>query len=233
MLRCVTGQAFALIYHCLPPHRLPCAVSRGMSLCRPTRLVSRNSRPCSRNSSRNILRRRSCVRLRISFEKEFTAHCTEMCQRLDNMIEQQSAMSQKLDDMLKDMSRISKMTKDMSEQLSAMSETSRLISGKRPRRSQLQLEVGERAGSHATFSTWPEWLQRLAMPLQAAGVSPAEAQANIIRNLLKVQHTARRGRDARQLMTVCSAVVIKAGQAIYDACVPTGDAASDRPDSRS
>lgn len=120
-------------------------------------------------------------------ERDFTAHSKDTCQRLDDMIEQQSATNENTSALLK-------MTDDMNEQLSSMSESWRLVSGRHPHRIRLQLEVGERAGSHAAFRTVPEWLQRLAVPLQAAGIPPAVAQANIINNLLKVQHMARHAR---------------------------------------
>jgi hypothetical protein len=182
MLRCVTGQAFPS----LPATTLT-------AICHHTRHVIVQAHEAYQPQQQPLQPQQQqtssaeeVLDILKDTERDFTAHRKDVCQWLDNIIEQQSAASQKLDDMLEDMSEILEMTKDMNEQLSAMSETSRLISGTHPRKTRLQLEVGERAGSHATFHTVPDWLQRLAVPLQAAGIPPAAAQANIFENMLKV-----------------------------------------------
>ena len=53
-------------------------------------------------------------------------------------------------------------------------------------RQRLWLEVGNRAVSKRSFRTMPDWLQRMAAPLQDADISLQTAETAIIENLLKV-----------------------------------------------
>ena len=192
MLRCVIRQAIA---------SSKCGATSAATCCHARKVIAKahhvpdqpQQQPLQPQQQRQSFEEEILSKIE-DVEMDFSAHCKDMCQRLDNLIEQQSAMSQKMDDMFEGMSGISKMTKDMKEQLSAISETSCLISGTHPR-NRLQLEVGERAGSHGTLCTVPQWLQRLAVPLQAVGIQPAMAQANIIEHLLKVYtaHGRRQG----------------------------------------
>ena len=168
MLRCVTGQAFAS----QPATTLA-------AICRYTRHVVVKAHKLSQPQQQPLKPQtqqpgfeEEILNAPKDIERDVAAHCRDISRQLVDLSEQLSATSDRLDVMLED--------------VSAMSATSRLFGSNHPRKSRLQLEVGERAGSHGTFRTVPDWLQRLAVPLQAADIPPAVAQANVIRNLLKV-----------------------------------------------